>query len=262
MVVEQFAQLLLAELQAAFDAEQAPLRLRPYAVIAHSSTSGFIELVSDAPSLHELRRRLGSASLTDHFRATYGERNSPTHVAALGNFAASLAGYAVASYVLQVKDRHNGNILLHASGHLVHVDFGFILGDAPGGGLIERAPFKLTKEWVELLGGGDHDAPELRRFRSLCAVGMLAIRRQAHCILGVLEAAAALVRRGGPTAAALLPCLRGGDESVVRGVRERLLLEEDDDAACRAAERLVDASADAWGTWAYDAYQRVAHGIE
>jgi hypothetical protein len=49
---------------------------------------------------------------------------------------------------------------------------------------------------------------------------------------------------------------------VARGVRERLLLDADDDAACAAAERLVDASIDAWGTWAYDAYQRVAHGIE
>ncbi|KAL8439569.1 hypothetical protein Efla_007505 [Eimeria flavescens] len=69
------------------------------------------------------------------------------------NFADSLAAYAVLSYLLQVKDRHNGNVLVsHSSGRLLHVDVGFVLELSPGGDLaFERAPFELTAEMAALL---------------------------------------------------------------------------------------------------------------
>ena len=47
----------------------------------------------------------------------------------------SLAAYSLVMYFLQAKDRHNGNILLHRNGSLVHIDYGFFLTNAPGKGV-------------------------------------------------------------------------------------------------------------------------------
>lgn len=78
-----------------------------------------------------------------------------------------------------MKDRHNGNILLDRAGHIIHIDFGFMLGDSPASNLhFETAPFKLTAEYVELLGG--HQSRFFRLFEELFAKGLRAVRRPEH----------------------------------------------------------------------------------
>lgn len=49
-----------------------------------------------------------------------------------------------------MKDRHNGNLLLDEEGHIIHIDFGFMLSNSPGGVNFESAPFKLTRELLEV----------------------------------------------------------------------------------------------------------------
>ena len=78
-------------------------------------------------------------------------------------------------YFLQVKDRHNGNILIDNTGKLVHIDFGFVLGISPGGINFEKAPFKLTKEYIDLMGGEHSDLFQVFKLRLFS--GFLALRK-------------------------------------------------------------------------------------
>lgn len=101
-------------------------------------------------SIHALKQRNPHlSSLKEFFCEWYGA-GSPAYRKAQESFVQSLAGYSILCYLLQLKDRHNGNILMDTEGHLIHIDFGYMLSTSPGGVNFENAPFKLTREFLEV----------------------------------------------------------------------------------------------------------------
>lgn len=44
--------------------------------------------------------------------------------------------------------------MVNIEGYVCHIDFGFLLSNAPGKGMkFETAPYKLTQEMVDVMGG-------------------------------------------------------------------------------------------------------------
>jgi phosphatidylinositol 4-kinase len=90
-----------------------------------------------------------------------------------------------------VRDRHNANILVDADGHLIHIDYGFIFGDSPGLGRIhesmnfETAPFKLTREYLEVMGGVDSQA--FKQFEDLFVRGFFALQKHADALGAIVQ---------------------------------------------------------------------------
>ena len=97
-----------------------------------------------------------------------------------------MAAYSLVCYILQVKDRHNGNILIDIEGHIMHIDFGFLLSNAPGKGIkFESAPFKLPFEMVEVIGG--ISSQKFKEYRQLMIEGFLALHENADKIIVLVE---------------------------------------------------------------------------
>lgn len=148
-------------------------------ILVTGEASGLVETITNGVSLHSIRRSLTLASidsglnprrrmatLKDHFVKAFGGEDSAAYRAGVDAFKRSLAAYSILSYVLQLKDRHNGNVLIDSEGHIVHIDFGFMLSNSPGSVGFEAAPFKLTYEYVEVLGGVGSE--EFEDYKRLC----------------------------------------------------------------------------------------------
>jgi len=168
------------------------------------------------------------------------------------NFVESMAGYSILSYLFQLKDRHNGNLLLDDDGHIIHIDFSFMLSYSPGGINFESAPFKLTRELLEVM---DSDAEgtasdAFNYFKVLCIQGFLAARKNADHLLLLAE----MMQTWN------VPCFRGGPR-VLQQLRKRFHLGSTEEAYVELVLTLIADSMDAWCTRQYDFYQRVSNGI-
>jgi len=156
-----------------------PVWVKLMRILVTGESSGLIETIANGVSLHSIKRSLTLASiesgqnprrriatLKDHFVKAFGPTDNEAHRAGVDAFKRSLAAYSVVSYVLQLKDRHNGNVLIDNEGHIIHIDFGFMLSNSPGSVGFEAAPFKLTQEYVDVLGGVT--SPDYEDFKKLC----------------------------------------------------------------------------------------------
>jgi phosphatidylinositol 4-kinase B len=125
-----------------FKQADIPLKLRPYEILITSPSSGLIEFLPNTISIDALKKNLPDKWNLNIFFRKFFTNNFEE---AQKNFAESLAAYSIITYMIAIRDRHNGNILLDMNGNLIHIDFGFILGISPGNLNFENAPFKLTQ---------------------------------------------------------------------------------------------------------------------
>ena len=253
---EQFAMQLISFFKQTFDQAGIEIWLYPYDILATGIDCGILECVPDAVSIDGLKKSLPGdrTTLYDFFLLQFGQPKSKRFKMAKQCFMKSLVGYSLVCYIMQIKDRHNGNILIDRNGHLIHIDFGFMLSNSPGGNInFEQAPFKLTEEFERVLGG--RRSKLFQEFRHLCVRGYSALKEKAEQIVLMVE----MMRQG---SGSNLGCFIGGDDAIST-LRERLkpkqkMLEKD----CKEyINDLIDISLDNWSTKCYDRFQYCCQNI-
>lgn len=230
-----------------FEIHGLPLYLFPYRVVATAPGCGVIEVIPRSISRDQLGREKIN-SLYDYFVFRFGGETSTAFHEARLNFVRSMAAYSVICYLLAIKDRHNGNIMIDDNGNIIHIDFGFILDIAPGGITFESAPFKLTSEMLQVMGGKE-ESPYFRWFRELCVQSFLILRAYAEAFVQLVEG----------MADSGLPCFRG--EKTIRNLRNRFRLDLDPEGARQLMFSLVYKSCENVRTAMYDRFQLSQNGI-
>ena len=209
----------------------------------YSSSTLYIEPVIDSSNLAQ-------SSLRNYFIFKYGD-NTKELETAISNFVLSLTGYSLLCYLLEIKDRNNGNILINDKGNLIHIDFGFLLSCSPGNVNFERAPFKLTYDFVELMKGVDSEY--FAKYREMFYKGFIALRKNYMLIIGFIEMFMATNLD--------LPCFYYKEDLIDKIKLKFLLEEKDDDTLKKKINSLIDSSLNNWRTKMYDGFQKYCVGI-
>ncbi|KAF9692335.1 hypothetical protein EKO04_009440 [Ascochyta lentis] len=218
----------------------------PYRVTATAPGCGVIDVLPNSISRDMLGREAVNR-LDDYFVSRYGNEDSIRFQEARSNFVKSMAAYSVISFLLQFKDRHNGNIMIDDWGHIIHIDFGFCFDIAPGGIKFERAPFKLTAEMIAVMGGSTTSQP-YRWFEELTIKAFLASRQHCDHLCHIVE----LMLDSG------LPCFK---PETIKNFRDRFVLDKTEREAADYMRGLIQKSASSYSTGTYDRFQLITNGI-
>jgi len=254
---ESFVMQLIELCHEAFQEAELELWLLPYRIISTGRSTGILGLIRNAMSFDGLKKRpgYGTGGIRGHLQRMTEHAANPGEAfqSAQKNFVRSLAAYSLLSYLFLFKDRHNGNIMLDTDGHVIHIDFGFVFGIAPGGSfsLEMSTPFKLTDEMIEVMDGLRSSL--FSEFVTLFCCGFLALQAHYNTFATLVE----VTSRG-----STFPCFDGRDTAdIISKMEERFCPDLNKEESIAHVLDIIKEAVGSYGTKQYDYFQYLSQGI-
>ena len=221
--------------------------INSYEVITTSPSSGLIEFLPNTNSIDGILKSIPSTWKLNQFFRNFFKNNLKE---AQKNFAESLAGFCIISYFLQIKDRHNGNIMLDNKGHIFHIDFGFIFGSSPKNLGFEKAEFKLVKDYVDILDGFDSEL--FIYFKKKFVEGIIECKKH-HIILSSMIR---IMFHAG------IKCFDGQNiDYVLKDFQQRFLFNSTEEGIINYVDKMIKNYYENFFTKKYDYFQYLTNGI-
>ena len=223
---EQFATQLISVFREIFSQNGVDCWLSAYEIISTGQDCGLVEMISNSLSMDQIKQKTG-LSLKQFYLEYFGGEKTKKYQQAVKNFIRSLAGYSLVCYFLQIKDRQ--------------------------GIKFEKAPFKITDEMLELIGGINSD--NFKEYKKRLFKGYFAIYDHYEKIQKLAEFM--FIGQG-----KYFPCFIE-KEIALTNLKERLR-PRDNMSKQQKMQYIVDLlsrSIDNWTTTYYDKFQYYIQGI-
>ncbi|KAL8284182.1 hypothetical protein RQP46_004931 [Phenoliferia psychrophenolica] len=222
------------------------LLVTPYRVTATGPGCGVIDVIPNATSRDEMGRAKVN-DLRSFFIMKYGSADGVAFQKARTNFIQSMAAYSLLCYLVQIKDRHNGNIMIDGHGCITHIDSSANVIVDLQGVKFEPSSFKLSHEMVVLMGG--RNSVGFRQFTELTVKAFLACRPYGQA---VVDTATLMM-------AAEFPSYKG--EGTMIRLKERFRLDLSEREAAEYMMSVVMNACENKRSIVYDEFQRITNGI-
>nr|XP_027202893.1 phosphatidylinositol 4-kinase beta 1-like [Dermatophagoides pteronyssinus] len=242
---EKIVSQLISILNEIFQTANLPLKIINSDILVFNNNCGLIQYFENTQSFDALKQKLKVTSIAEVFNLAFAD----TIQEARTSFILSHAAYSLLSYLCAVKDRHNGNILLTKSGSVIHIDYSYIFYSSPGFVNFETAPFKLTSEILDVMGGVNSAGFDL--FKELIFKGFVEMRKNAQHLLLMVKMMLGLEK---------LSCFNHSPATVIKLMEKRLFLNQTTECLSNI-DLLIKNSILNWRSSQYDNYQWFTNGI-
>jgi hypothetical protein len=238
---EKFVTIYIAFCEKVLREENIEIWLCSFFVQNFDINSGLLEIICNSISLHDLKFNYKKKlKIGNNFSYEFMVFKKMSN-----NFIESFTGYSLLCYIFQIKDRHNGNILFTPEYRNIHIDFGFILGNFPGTINFEADSFKLSREFLHLIGGKKSEG--YLYFKELFIRGFFTIRKNFGKILKI---ARNFLKN------------KSQKKNKISNIQKRLKIQIKDFLLIKNILYVIEKSTENWKTVQYDRYQLYASGIQ
>ena len=237
--------LLLSQIEKTLREYQIDTWLNPLSFNNYFYNGGTIEVIPNSKSIHEIKSLGFFKNLV-----LCSKKNSETikEKNLIENFLQSLAGYSLFCYLLQIKDRHNANILLNEDIRIIHIDFAFILGSLPGNLKLEATSFKMSEDFITMMKGKNNQSFD--HLKEIFTRGFLILKKSVGKLVKISKV---FILEG-----------EGKNRISLRLLEliKRFDIKFNDSDSVRSCHLLFKDSLEDWRTEQYDKYQMLASGIK